>query len=104
MRIVLHTGKGGVGKTTVSAATAVAAAAAGHRTLLLSTDSAHSVADVLDTPVGAEPTPVPGVDGLWAAQVDTRVQLEPAWPDIRRYLLTVLAAQGVAEIQAEELT
>ena len=104
IRIVLHTGKGGVGKTTVSAATALAAAAAGHRTLLLSTDSAHSVADVLDCSVGAEPTPVPGVDRLWAAQVDTRAQLELAWSDIRRYLVTALAAQGVAEIQAEELT
>ena len=103
-RIILHTGKGGVGKTTVSAATAVAAAAAGYRTLLLSTDSAHSVADVLDAPVGTEPTPVGGVDGLWAAQVDTRAQLELAWADIRRYLVTALAAQGVAEIEAEELT
>ncbi len=104
MRIVLHTGKGGVGKTTVSAATAVAAAGAGYRTLLVSTDSAHSVADVLDQPVGAEPTSVAGIVGLWAAQVDTRQQLELAWADIRRYLVTVLAAQGVAEIQAEELT
>lgn len=104
VRVILHTGKGGVGKTTVSAATAVAAAAAGYRTLLLSTDSAHSVADVLDCPVGAEPTPVPGADRLWAAQVDTRAQLELAWADIRRYLVTALAAQGVAEIQAEELT
>lgn len=104
MRIVLHTGKGGVGKTTVSAATAVAAAAAGHRTLLLSTDSAHSIADVLDSSVGVEPTPVVGVAGLWAAQLDTRAQLELAWSDIRRYLVTVLAAHGVAEIQAEELT
>ena len=104
MKIVLHTGKGGVGKTTVSAATAIAAAAAGHRTLLLSTDSAHSVADVLDGPIEAEPTPVDGVAGLWAAQVDTRAQLELAWSDIRRYLVTTLAAQGVAEIQAEELT
>lgn len=104
MRIVLHTGKGEVGKTTVSAATAVAAAAAGYRTLLLSTDSAHSIADVLDQPVGAEPTPVDGVDRLWAAQVDTRGQLELAWSGIRRYLVGVLAARGVAEIQAEELT
>jgi arsenite-transporting ATPase len=104
MRVVLHTGKGGVGKTTVSAATAVAAAGAGYRTLLLSTDSAHSIADVLDRPVGDEPTPVDGVDGLSAAQVDTLGQLEHAWAGIRRYLVTVMAAQGVAEIQAEELT
>ncbi len=104
MRIALHTGKGGVGKTTVSAATAIAAAQAGHRTLLLSTDPAHSVSDVLGVPVGADPAPVPGVAGLWAAQVDTRIRFEQAWSDIRRYLVGALAARGVAEVQAEELT
>ncbi len=104
MRIALHTGKGGVGKTTVSAATAIAAAAAGHRTLLLSTDPAHSVSDVLGVEVGADPVPVAGVDGLWAAQVDTRVRFEQAWSEIRRYLVGVLAARGMAEVQAEELT
>ena len=57
MRIALHTGKGGVGKTTLSVATAVAAAREGHRTLILSTDPAHSVADVLGAPVAADPTP-----------------------------------------------
>ncbi len=104
MRIALHTGKGGVGKTTVSALTGLAAAALGARTLLLSTDPAHSVADVLDCPVGADPTPVPGVDGLFAAQVDTMARYEQAWSSIRRYLVGVLAARGMAEVQAEELT
>jgi arsenite/tail-anchored protein-transporting ATPase len=104
MRIALHTGKGGVGKTTLSAATAIAAAAAGHRTLLLSTDPAHSVADVLARPVGADPTPVAGVAGLWAAQVDTRTRFEHAWADIRGYLVGALSARGIAQVQAEELT
>ena len=104
MRIVLHTGKGGVGKTTLSAATAIAAAAAGHRTLLLSTDPAHSVADVLALPVGPDPAPVPDVPGLWAAQVDTRSRFEQAWSQIRGYLVGVLAARGMAEVQAEEVT
>lgn len=104
MRIVLHTGKGGVGKTTLSAATAIAAAAAGHRTLLLSTDPAHSVADVLVFPVGPDPAPVADVPGLWAAQVDTRSRFEQAWSQIRGYLVGVLAARGMAEVQAEELT
>ncbi len=104
MRIALHTGKGGVGKTTMSAATAIAAADAGHRTLLLSTDPAHSVSDVLGVQVGADPAPVAGVSGLWAAQVDTRIRFEQAWSDIRRYLVDVLAARGVADVQAEELT
>ncbi len=104
MRIALHTGKGGVGKTTVSSATAIAAAMAGHRTLLLSTDPAHSISDVLGVEVGPDPGPVPGVDGLWAAQVDTRVRFEQAWSQIRRYLVSALAARGIAEVQAEELT
>ena len=104
MRIALHTGKGGVGKTTMSAATAIAAAAAGHRTLLLSTDAAHSVGDVLGIEVGADPAPVPGVDGLWVAQVDTRDRFEQAWSDIRGYLVGVLSARGLAQVQAEELT
>jgi arsenite-transporting ATPase len=104
VRIVLHTGKGGVGKTTVSAATAIAAASAGHRTLLLSTDPAHSVSDVLGFDFGPDPAPVVGVPGLWAAQVDTMIRFEQAWSDVRRYLVGVLAARGMAEVQAEELT
>ena len=103
-RIVLHTGKGGVGKTTMSAATAIASARAGHRTLLLSTDAAHSVADVLDVQLDATPTAVEGVDGLFATEVDTRGRFESAWADIRTYLVGVLAARGIAELQAEELT
>lgn len=104
MRIVLHTGKGGVGKTTMSAATALAAARAGHRTLLLSTDPAHSVADVLGTDVGSDPMPVVGVDRLWTAQVDTLIRFEQSWSEIRGYLVGVLAARGIAQVQAEELT
>ena len=103
-RIALHTGKGGVGKTTISAATAVACAERGSRTLLVSTDPAHSVADVLAVPVGADPTPVDDVPGLWAAQVDTRGRFEQSWSQIRGYLVGVLAAHGMAEVQAEELT
>ncbi len=103
MRIALHTGKGGVGKTTISAATAVACAAGGARTLLVSTDPAHSIADVLGTAVPAQPTPVAGLDGLWAAQVDTRGRVEQSWSHIRSYLVGVLSARGMAEVQAEEL-
>lgn len=103
MRIALHTGKGGVGKTTISAATAVACAAGGARTLLLSTDPAHSIGDVLGTRVHGDPTPVPGVPNLWAAQVDTRGRFEQSWRHIRSYLVGVLSARGMAEVQAEEL-
>ncbi len=101
--MLLHTGKGGAGKTTVSALTGIAAARAGRRALLLSTDPAHSLADVLGCPVGAEPVAVPGVPNLFAAQVDTITRYERAWGTIRDYLVGVLAARGMAEIQAEEL-
>src|SRR6478736_4983899 len=104
MRIALHTGKGGVGKTTISAATAVACAAGGARTLLVSTDPAHSIADVLGAPVHGDPTPVDGVAGLWAAQVDARGRFEQSWAHIRQYLVGVLSARGMAQVQAEELT
>jgi arsenite/tail-anchored protein-transporting ATPase len=104
MRIALHTGKGGVGKTTISAATAVACATGGARTLLVSTDPAHSIADVLGVAVGGDPTSVSGVPNLWAAQVDTRGRFEQSWSHIRGYLVGVLAARGMAEVQAEELT
>ena len=104
MRIALHTGKGGVGKTTISAATAIACATGGARTLLVSTDPAHSIADVLGVAVHGDPTAVPGVPNLWAAQVDTRGRFEQSWSHIRGYLVGVLAARGMAEVQAEELT
>ncbi len=104
MRIALHTGKGGVGKTTISAATALACAQRGQRTLLLSTDPAHSVGDVLGLPVHGDPAPVDGVPNLWAAQVDTRGRVEQSWSKVRGYLVGVLSARGMAEVQAEELT
>ena len=104
MRIALHTGKGGVGKTTISAATAIASANSGTRTLLVSTDPAHSIADVLGVSIHGDPTPVQGVPNLWAAQVDTRGRFEQSWSHIRGYLVGVLAARGMAEVQAEELT
>jgi arsenite-transporting ATPase len=70
--------------------------------LLLSTDPAHSVADVLGVPVGSEPTAV--AENLWAAQVDTRGRLEQGWSAIRDYFTGLLAARGMADVQAEELT
>ena len=68
MRILLFTGKGGVGKTTVAAATAVSTAAAGLRTLILSTDPAHSLGDAFDVELGDQPTEV--ADGLWGGELD----------------------------------
>jgi len=101
-RTILYTGKGGVGKTSVAAATARRCAAAGARTLVLSTDPAHSLADVLEAPVGSEPGPVS--DGLWAHQVSAQVELEAHWSAVRGWLGQVLMDRGVERIAAEELT
>jgi arsenite/tail-anchored protein-transporting ATPase len=102
MRIILFTGKGGVGKTTAAAGTAALAAGAGHRTLVLSTDPAHSLADAFSTPIGADPTQVAA--HLHVQQVDAQRRFEESWLEIQDYLLSVLDAAGVDPITAEELT
>ncbi len=101
MRILLFTGKGGVGKTTVAAATAAACAARGERTLVFSTDPAHSLADSLDQPVGSAPTEVG--HRFCAQQLDARERTEEAWDEIREYLVEVFDWAGVEGIEAEEL-
>ncbi|WP_193614008.1 TRC40/GET3/ArsA family transport-energizing ATPase [Nocardioides lijunqiniae] len=102
MRILLFTGKGGVGKSTVAAGTAALSAAAGRRTLVLSTDAAHSLADAFGAPVGAEPTEV--ADRLFVQQVDAQLRFEQSWAEIQGYLLSVLDVAGVDPVAAEELT
>ena len=101
-RTILYTGKGGVGKTSVAAATARRCAAAGARTLVLSTDPAHSLADVLEQPVGSEPTAAG--PGLWVQQVSAQDELEQHWSSVQRWLGQVLVERGVERIAAEELT
>ena len=101
MRVLLVTGKGGVGKTSVAAATAHAIASEGARTLALSTDPAHSLADVLGVGVPDEPTPVAA--GLDAAQLDGRHRLTAQWDAIRGYLVSLLRWGGLDDVQAEEL-
>lgn len=100
MRIVLVTGKGGVGKTTVAAATALASADSGHRTLVTSTDPAHSLADALMVGLESDPTKV--VDRLDGQQIDTQKQLDRYWGSIRDQLMDVLDWGGAAGIEAEE--
>lgn len=101
MRILLFTGKGGVGKSTIAAGTATLAAAAGHRTLVLSTDAAHSLADAFGAPAGPEPTEV--APGLFVQQVDAQLRFEQSWAEIQSYLLRVLEVAGVDPVAAEEL-
>ncbi len=102
MRILLFTGKGGVGKTTAAAATALHCADAGLRTMVLSTDPAHSLADALDVDLGSEASRV--CDGLWGQQLDAQERMEEAWGDIQEYLMRVFEWAGVEGIEAEELS
>jgi arsenite-transporting ATPase len=101
-RIILYTGKGGVGKTSVAAATARRCASAGLRTVVLSTDPAHSLSDSLDVPLGAEPTPV--CERLWGQEVQAQREMEVHWGAVQKWLGQVIADRGVMDVAAEELT
>ena len=101
-RILLFTGKGGVGKTTTAAATALRCADAGLRTVVLSTDPAHSLADAFDVPLG--PLAAPICDGLWGQQLDAQERMEESWHDIQGYLREVFSWAGVDGLEAEELS
>jgi arsenite/tail-anchored protein-transporting ATPase len=101
-RTILITGKGGVGKTSVAAATARRCAADGHRTIVLSTDPAHSLADALRRPIGSEPTQVG--ERLWAQQVVAQEEMERNWAAVQDWLRPLLVERGVDRISAEELT
>jgi arsenite-transporting ATPase len=102
VRIILFTGKGGVGKTTTASATALRLADRGVKTLLLSTDIAHSLGDALAVPLTDQPAEV--APGLWAVQIDTQVRFEAAWRDVQSFLIDMLARGGVDPITADELT
>jgi arsenite-transporting ATPase len=102
VRILLFTGKGGVGKSTVAAGTAALSAASGLRTLVLSTDPAHSLADAFGAHVGPDPTEVAPL--LFVQQVDAQLRFEQSWSEIQGYLLSVLDVAGVDPVAAEELT
>jgi arsenite-transporting ATPase len=102
MRILLFTGKGGVGKTTVAAATAVRAARSGYRTLVTSTDSAHSLGDSFDVPLGDEVAEVS--ENLWAEQIDAQARLEVNFRDIQEHVISLLSWMGVDSVEAEELS
>jgi arsenite/tail-anchored protein-transporting ATPase len=101
-RILLFTGKGGVGKTTTAAATALRCADHGLRTVVLSTDPAHSLADALDTELGPEVRPVVGE--LWGQQLDAQDRMEDSWAEIQQYLRELFRWAGVETLEAEELS
>ena len=106
MRVLLFTGKGGVGKTTLAAATAARLAAEGRKTLVVSTDPAHSLGDAFGVPLTHEPAEIGGerAPGLYAGQIDTRKLVDGSWQELRGHLRTLLAGAGLDELDAEELT
>jgi len=101
MRVILMTGKGGVGKTSVAAATGLRCAELGYNTLVLSTDPAHSLADSFDLELGHDPKQVR--PNLWGAELDALMELEGNWGAVKRYITQVLQARGLEGVQAEEL-
>jgi arsenite/tail-anchored protein-transporting ATPase len=101
-RILVYTGKGGVGKTSVAAATALACADRGYRTIVMSTDIAHSLGDAFDRELG--PTPLEIVPNLWAQESDVFFNVERYWGRIQAYAASVLRWRGLDEVMAEEMT
>jgi arsenite-transporting ATPase len=101
LRTILYTGKGGVGKTSVAAATALEAARCGKKVLVMSTDPAHSLSDVFDAGVG--PVPKEMAPGLFAQEMDYGYLLEEYWAEIQEYVTTFFEWQGTDSLAAEEL-
>jgi len=101
MRVILFTGKGGVGKTSVAAATALRSAELGYRTIILSADTAHSLSDSFDIPLGNEPRLI--IPNLWGQETAFSQTLETQWGSIQQYLSALLAWRGLDEMVAEEI-
>jgi arsenite-transporting ATPase len=101
VRVILFTGKGGVGKTSVAAATALRCARLGQRTIVLSTDPAHSLADSLDRELGPQVTQVE--ENLWAHEVSALQELERHWQRLHDYAASLFATQGLDDVVAEEV-
>ncbi len=101
MRIILFTGKGGVGKTTMAAATALRASQLGHRTVVVSTDAAHSLGDSFDMELKPEPRPL--ADNLWGQETDVYYNLETHWGTVQEWLRALLAWRGLDEMVADEV-
>ncbi len=101
-RIIVYTGKGGVGKTSVAAATALLCAERGYRTVVISTDMAHSLSDSFDVPLGAEPVRI--AENLWGQESEVFYNVRRYWGTIQTYIASVFQWRGLDEVRAEEMT
>lgn len=101
MRVILYTGKGGVGKTSLAAATAVVSAAAGEKTIVVSTDAAHSLGDSFDLKLTNEPVKIR--ENLWAQEISALLSAEKRWGKVQDYLSALLISQNIKDITSEEL-
>lgn len=101
MRIIIYTGKGGVGKTCMAAATSCKIAKSGKKVLIMSTDQAHSLGDAFDQKIGREQTKI--TENLYALEVDTVHESEKSWGNLKEYLKQLLCAKSGASIEAEEM-
>ena len=102
MRIILFTGKGGVGKTTTAAATALKCAQKGLKTLVVSTDPAHSLSDALNIELQPEPTVIS--ENLWGQEFDVYYSMKKNWDNMRHLMLSIFKWKGVSNVVAEELS
>ena len=102
MRIIVHTGKGGVGKTSISAATALRCAELGLKTIVISTDTAHSLGDSFEKEIGPEPVEL--YPNLWAQEVDARYSMEKYWGSFQKYMVALFTQRGIDDVVAEEVT
>lgn len=100
-RIILFTGKGGVGKTTIASATAFLASDLGYKTLVISSDPAHSLSDAFEVELGYKPTKIE--EKLYGMEVNVQKELEEHWDTIKRYLALFFKSQGIDDVLAEEL-
>jgi len=101
VRVILYTGKGGVGKTSVASATALRSAELGYKTIILSTDAAHSLSDSFDVPLGHEPRLI--VPNLWGQETELSQSLETNWITVRTYLSALISWRGMDDLVAEEI-
>ncbi len=102
MRIILFTGKGGVGKTTIAAATAMKIAKSGKKTLIISTDPAHSLADAINQKIGPEPSLIS--ENLYGQELDVYYSMQKYWKNLRQLMQTIFRWQGVDKVLAEEMS